>query len=347
MDDDFIADDFIPDPPQQQGKIENTENLLQRVINSAGAAIPTLGGPLTEGIVEPSKFPDIGQTAGNVLGTTFGVGPIVGGAAGRGIGDVIKSSLENLYGRSNKNIKEIGTGAAGQAGLGATTEIGGKILGAIGDATIFAKPAKEYAKKTAGKALGKVKSALLEKSGSLGKAQEFIKPVIDAIERLESKFLRNPEILNELKSVKNDFQRASSRGSITFDDVESLRGRLDDVIRSKKVYGAPPIKQTKKTPAAYGEVGDIIQAREEVDSAISNLANTHKLGEQLGKAKSDYATAAKKRDRGLHEYIPLAGVSGMNKLLRGLGSAFFGPVHAFGKVGPTISASIIEKMRGS
>ena len=277
---------------QVRGEIPKTGNLVQQAISGFGKALPSLAGPIGEGIAQPEAVPERLQGAGSILGflggARFGrpnIGQIIGGTAGRTIGETGRQAIRGIQGKGF-DIREIGR----QASTAAATEAVGGGIAKFGS-KVFSGTAGKFFRNITGSRLGKA----LEKVEGTVPLQQIRGKVESVLTDLTDEIAISPSQNRLLKSSVSDiFKTIEEKGrNFTVTDLTRSKRRIDQVLTSIKAFSKEGKKRGRVIDIDVASVAGKI--RRIFDEELGQLAAQTGKGvfKELKSAKSAFARTAR------------------------------------------------------
>lgn len=297
MEDDFIPDDdFQPDEPEMQGRIEKTGNFLENAIKNSGSFqkgfmnTATFGGTEIAGkladklvplnpeaenkyrsIVEPKGSP-IAEGVGSVAGFFAGPGKFAK-MAGESVlpATAVKRTLPGFMARTASRATEGAVGGASLPGSleerGNSAKVGaglGVALGGISD-LIFGRQAGLARKKDVGKNLGKMKQEISSKGGETDPL--IISAYLDDI--LNSNKFETGISRTGIRNVKKVIDKVASEGrNLTAKELMQIEEQLGRV----GIYQNPLTGSPMKDVSAPGLNQGAKESRNIVSNEVETLA---------------------------------------------------------------------------
>lgn len=316
IDDGFLPDpEFIPDAPEDQGKIENAENMLERAIKRSsevagspqelGASFMSGGAPLTgmalgagqknieEGL--PSAMQFISGTAGfrpeaglmALPGSPF-LRSGIAGTIGRTGGEVAKQGIQSVV----RGKKPSGKRVREEALSGA---IGESVGGLMGRATtaLFSGSAGKFFQSKAGELLGRVKDEIARRVPKVP-AGELVENVGKIVEEANNTVSVTPKGRRALNQFTKELQRVSDMkgGNLEIKDLFNLKRRAQNTLRDVGIFaekrGGPKV--------AFDEGSALLAIEDSVDSFIKKVAGNvdPRLLEMFNKSNELFSAVASK-----------------------------------------------------
>lgn len=364
---DAIVDQLVQ---EKTGRVPKTQNLLQRAIKQTGFGTSGVMGAAAKDPVKTGEVaPDIGQTAGSVLGTMGGtmighpfMGQTLGGTLGRAGGETLRQITRGATGQGF-DVSQIGK----QAQLGLGTELIGTGITRAGSAVFSGTAAKQFRKMT-GENLKALKEIIIKKGAPVD-VVDFLLPLQEAVDQFGKQFQKNPLITKVFqRRVINELDRvAGPTGLIQPRDLMKAKEAVDDMLKQLGVFGKKGKPGALRIGGDYDAGDFLLKARDMFNKKVSSVAYgiSDKLGQGYEAASKAFAKIAKKfPDKpGVGGIVPeiarasaaVQGAKGnIGEAAKSLGAAeileasgipkiLFGGIQGIGHTLPTATASILDR----